>query len=944
MDYLSKSKDELIEVIEELKLKVNSQTHTSNSKFNSNSLTENELMEGENKFRALFENMIDGVALHEIQYNDSNIAQDYIITETNPAFERLLGIPKSACIGKSSREVYGTDEPPYFEIYLVVAQTGISKHFETYFPPLKKHFSVSVYRSLKNSFVTIFEDITHHILALKRLKQSEERFKQISENSGEWIWEVDLDGLYTYANKTGETLLGYNTSEIIGKKHFYDFFIPDEKEELKKAALDVFSQKLSFKDFLNRNIGKNGEIIWLSTSGVPILDSEGNLIGYRGVDVDITNRKQSEIALTEAKVRAEESEMQQKALLDNAIFAVIIVNYDGKLIYTNDASRKLFGFTAGNIEHYNTVDLWRYPDHRKEMIGKLKKAGYILNFESDFITLDNKLKTILVSSRIITYNKQPVIFSIYNDITERKQLESSLLKEKSLADERANDLRKAQSIAHIGNWEWDVKLNDVYWSDEMFNIFGLDKSSYTGRLGDAIAQVIHPDDLHIVLPSNAPKIAEKEPIEYRIIMPDKSIRYIWAEAGETIFDENNNPLFLSGIAQDITSRKLSEIDLINARHKAEESDRLKTAFLANMSHEIRTPMNGILGFAELLKEPKLSGEEQLEYIRIIEKSGARMLNIINDIIDISKIESGQMQLIMEESNINDQLNYLYTFFKPEVEAKGMRLLLGNSLPSEEAVIKTDSEKVFSILTNLIKNALKYSDSGDIEFGYQKKGDTLEFYVRDTGIGIAPDRQEAIFERFIQADIFDKRALQGAGLGLTITKWYVEMLGGKIWLTSEEGDGSVFYFTLPYNIKPETNFIPELTLKNKDVENKLKLLKILIAEDDNDSERYLEIIIRNHAKEVLIVRSGLEAVEVCKNNPDIDLILMDIKMPGMDGYEATGLIRQFNKEVIIIAQTAFALRGEERKAIAAGCNDYISKPIRKELLNTLIDKHFRENGN
>ncbi|MDO9512894.1 MAG: LytS/YhcK type 5TM receptor domain-containing protein [Bacteroidales bacterium] len=237
--------------------------------------------------------------------------------------------------------------------------------------------------------------------------------------------------------------------------------------------------------------------------------------------------------------------------------------------------------------------------------------------------------------------------------------------------------------------------------------------------------------------------------------------------------------------------------LIVAKEKAEEGERLKAAFLANMSHEIRTPMNGILGFSELLKEPNLSGKQQQEYIKIIEKAGARMLNIINDIIDISKIDSGQMDVNLRESNISDQLGYIYTFFKPEVEKKGIRFLLKNSLLSNEATIVTDQEKIFAILTNLVKNAIKYTNEGTIEFGCEKKGKHMEIFVKDTGIGISEDRQEAIFERFVQADITDKMARQGAGLGLSISKAYVEMLDGEIWVESKKGLGSTFYFTTPY---------------------------------------------------------------------------------------------------------------------------------------------------
>jgi signal transduction histidine kinase len=243
-------------------------------------------------------------------------------------------------------------------------------------------------------------------------------------------------------------------------------------------------------------------------------------------------------------------------------------------------------------------------------------------------------------------------------------------------------------------------------------------------------------------------------------------------------------------------------ELLRAKEQAEESDRLKSAFLANMSHEIRTPMNGILGFSELLKEPGLSGAQQKEYIKIIEKSGNRMLNIINDIIDISKIEAGLMTLNIADSNINNQIQYIYNFFQPEAEAKKIKLSIETPLPPENVIIRTDREKVYAILTNLVKNALKYTEKGSIHFGYtydpNQQYRELRFFVKDTGIGIPAPRQKAIFERFIQADIVDKMARQGAGLGLSISKAYVEMLGGSIWLESQENSGSTFYFTLPYN--------------------------------------------------------------------------------------------------------------------------------------------------
>jgi CheY-like chemotaxis protein len=316
-----------------------------------------------------------------------------------------------------------------------------------------------------------------------------------------------------------------------------------------------------------------------------------------------------------------------------------------------------------------------------------------------------------------------------------------------------------------------------------------------------------------------------------------------------------------------------------------------------------------------------------------------MLNIINDIVDISKIEARLMKLNINESNVNEQIEYIFTFFKPEAEGKGIELSFKNSLPAEEATIKTDREKLYAILTNLVKNAIKYTEKGSIVFGYEKKGEYIEFYVKDTGIGIPKDRQQAIFERFIQADIEDKMARQGAGLGLSISRAYVNMLGGKIWLESEKGKGSAFYFTLPYNTEREVNKIIDDVVLAHGTEHKVEKLKILIVEDDEASGMFITIAVKMLSKEILNVQTGLEAVEACRNNPDIDLVLMDIQIPGLNGYEVTRQIRQFNKDVVIIAQTAFGLAGDREKALEAGCNDYIAKPINKDELTTLIIGYF-----
>jgi signal transduction histidine kinase/CheY-like chemotaxis protein len=406
-----------------------------------------------------------------------------------------------------------------------------------------------------------------------------------------------------------------------------------------------------------------------------------------------------------------------------------------------------------------------------------------------------------------------------------------------------------------------------------------------------------------------------------------------------ILNEKSEITHFIAIKEDITESKRLQKESLKAKEKAEESDRLKSAFLANMSHEIRTPMNGILGFTELLKEPKLSGEVQQEYIDIIEKSGARMLNIINDIISISKVEAGEVEISLSETNVNEQIEYLHTFFSPEVKQKGIQIRFNNALNSKEASIKTDCEKMYAILTNLVKNAIKFTDEGSVEFGYVKKGNFLEFYVKDSGMGISKYEQKFIFERFRQANESLSRNKAGSGLGLAISKAYIEMLGGEIWVESELGKGSTFYFTIPYIKEQDVQKTIKVDVPINKIHTPIKKLKILIVEDDEISKLLMTIAVKKFAKEILKVSTGFDAIETCRNNPDIDLVMMDINMPEMDGYEATGKIRKFNKDLIVIAQTANGLSTDRDNAINAGCTDYISKPVNIMALTELIEKYF-----
>ncbi|MFO7924389.1 MAG: hybrid sensor histidine kinase/response regulator, partial [Bacteroidales bacterium] len=329
-----------------------------------------------------------------------------------------------------------------------------------------------------------------------------------------------------------------------------------------------------------------------------------------------------------------------------------------------------------------------------------------------------------------------------------------------------------------------------------------------------------------------------------------------------------------------------------------------------------------------------------QFISIIKESGARMLSTINGLLDITRIETGEMEVSISEVNINEQIEYIYKLFKNEVEKKGIRFSYITSLKDKDSFIKTDHEKINSLLTNLVKNAIKFTDKGSIEFGYDIKGNSLEFFVKDTGIGISQEMKTMIFERFRQADETYSRNYEGLGLGLSIAKSYLEMLGGKIWVESQEGEGSVFYFTIPYVAGKEEEVIDKEYMFTDSPDHHIKKLKILVAEDEEISDLLITLMLEIFGHELLHAKDGVEAVELLKTNPDIDLVLMDIKMPGMNGLDATREIRQFNKDVIIIAQTAYALFNDKRKVLEAGCNDYIKKPLKQDLFIALINKYFK----
>jgi signal transduction histidine kinase len=385
--------------------------------------------------------------------------------------------------------------------------------------------------------------------------------------------------------------------------------------------------------------------------------------------------------------------------------------------------------------------------------------------------------------------------------------------------------------------------------------------------------------------------------------------------------------------------KVRTLELQLAKEKAEESDKLKSAFLANMSHEIRTPMNGILGFSQLLKQPDLSAQEKTKYIDTIDKSTNQLLNIITDILNISKIEAGQETTHTVAFNLIELLDEINIFFQPLANQRNLKLSINKNFSFGTANIISDPVKLRQILNNLIGNAIKFTEKGTVEMNVSANNLCLIFSVKDSGIGIDPSLHEVIFDRFRQVELTHSRKYGGTGLGLSLAKTYIEMLGGIIKVDSVPEKGSTFTFEIPLFL------VVDPTPTEKTEKNSLSRhfnwsnKTLLLAEDEAANAYFLQSALVITGINVIVVQNGLDAIEQCRTNNDIDLVIMDIKMPEMDGLAATRIIRSFNKELPVIAITAYALSSDSEKCIEAGCNDYLPKPIMIEQLVGLLQKHF-----
>ena len=478
--------------------------------------------------------------------------------------------------------------------------------------------------------------------------------------------------------------------------------------------------------------------------------------------------------------------------------------------------------------------------------------------------------------------------------------------------------------------------------DKMCDYFNKTWLNFTGKtmeqeFGNGWTEGVHPEDFDFCLQIYVNAFDKREPFQMDYRLKNKMGEYRWIrDFGRPFFDLDNTFLGYIGSCYDITENKENEIELIKAKEKAEENERLKSAFLANMSHEIRTPMNSIIGFSNLLKKKNLTKDKEERYLDLIDSGGKRLLNLISDIVDVSKIDANQISLNNEACNINNLIDNLQRQFEISTSNIGCDIKTQKGLKDADSIISIDETRLMQILSNLLENALKFTKKGNIEFGYTKENEVLQFFVKDDGIGIDPKNHKTIFERFNQVANNHSKSGSGTGLGLTIVKSLANLLKGEVWIESEKNKGATFYFTIPYQpdkLKEDNSINENIHLqKNEDV-------TILIAEDEHSNYIYLEALLEEYKYNLIHVVNGKEVIEALEKNKEIDLVLMDIKMPIMNGYEATLEIRKTNKNIPIIALTAYAMETDKQKAIKSGCNDYLAKPLPEDKLNEIVKKYI-----
>ena len=527
-----------------------------------------------------------------------------------------------------------------------------------------------------------------------------------------------------------------------------------------------------------------------------------------------------------------------------------------------------------------------------------------------------------------------------NNLTPYKLLQE-------LPDFIAQQLNKVLELENIGFWIKIPDSNIMWFSDIAAKIIGIKNAESILSVDDFLNNIYHEDR------NNLERYLKELPDNREAVWHNFRMIKFNSDAKETIDistsitnikDHSTKQEIIIGTICDITKQEKFKREITRLKEKAEESTMQKNIFLANISHEIRTPLNSIIGFSELLNIGNLDAKTRTEYFKIIINQGHQLQKLVDDISELAKYEAGDLKINKSPCNFNLLLNELLIRAnqqKKQLNKENVEIRI-NLPDSEEIIGYTDSGRITQVLSNLTNTSMYFTDRGYIEIGYYKTEEQkLEFYVKDTGAGFTREEQKYMFDKLLLAQDTIIKKFEGLGLSLTISRGLVKLMGGRIWVESEPGSGSTFYFQIPFEELPHTDSAEEAedvsAIKQYNWKDKL----ILVAEDDEVNYKFLEAVLHNAKAQVIKADNGYQAIDLCKSIAKIDLVLMDLKLPDISGFEATRQIRKFNNTIPIIAQTALVLESEKEKCIKAGCNDQITKPIEIEKLLKKISKYLNE---
>jgi PAS domain S-box-containing protein len=758
-------------------------------------------------------------------------------------------------------------------------------------------------------------DVTKRKKAWETLSANEEKYRTIFESVQDVIFQTDLEGTLYEISPSVDQYLGYSRDELVGNPIANLYYDIKERDLLVQTLLE----KGKVWDFVVRFRTRNDEIIYASMNARLVFNTKGQPDMIEGSLRDITER-------IEAEEIVRKNEVKFHALFENQSIVKLVFDPDTQqIVDVNYSAARFYGFSKEALKQMKIAEITTAkPEDFTAQLKKIRSVGF-QQYETQHCCNDGSLKDVEVFASKVEISGKEYIYSIVNDISTRK-----------LAEQQSRLLTKSMEQSPVGIMVTDQHGRIEYVNPRFTKITGHSLQEikekkqwflYSGKYSD----ITYSEMWETVL-SGRDWTGE-------LPVKRKNGEHYWENVSiSPVKNEKRQITHVVTICEDITAKHKQWEELSEAKAKIEAADKLKASLINNISNEVRTPLNGIIGFADMLVNTEISKENKQNYIEIIKKSSTRLLNTVTSYIDISMILSGKTRTYSKQFHLNTLLEEIKNEFISTCNTKGLELSILKPENPTDIQMNTDPDILHKIMTHLLCNAIKFTEKGKIEYGFRKRNNIPEFFISDTGIGIENKKINSLFDYNSHSDVSTTRSYETVGLGLPISKGLVEVLGGEIFIETGKAKGATVYFTLPSDVIV-TTLLKES--KEKVVKPKHPLLAknsvILVAEDDDYNYKFIETVLSRADFKVIRAENGVEAVNICYNNSDVSLVLMDLKMPVMGGIEATRQIKNFLPNLPVIALTAFVSTDDEQEAFLCGCEEYIKKPVdRSHLLASVGD--------